>query len=217
MKALCVVGARPNFIKAKPVIDGLTARGIDVALVHTGQHYDPALSDVFFDDLGIAGTRAPPRHRFGLASGASRPDHDGLRTIGGWIGSRCRDRRGRCELDGGLCAGRRESGATCSSCRSRAAKQGLGDAGDQSGRHGPVERPPVRAVGRDAVDNLRAEGNRKDQIHLVGNVMVDSLLANVERAKRRPRSASAFGLGNTEWSPCTGPPTSMTQRSSGRS
>jgi UDP-N-acetylglucosamine 2-epimerase (non-hydrolysing) len=38
----------------------------------------------------------------------------------------------------------------------------------------------------DAVDNLRAEGYREDQVHLVGNVMVDTLLANVERARRRP-------------------------------
>jgi len=58
MRALCVVGARPNFVKIKPVADALAARGAEVVLVHTGQHYDEALSDVFFDELGLR----PPDH-----------------------------------------------------------------------------------------------------------------------------------------------------------
>ena len=48
-----VVGARPNFMKAAPVIRALAARGVDQRLIHTGQHYDDALSAVFFRDLDL--------------------------------------------------------------------------------------------------------------------------------------------------------------------
>lgn len=54
-----VAAARPNFMKVKPVLDGLERRSVECTLVHTGQHYDPAMSEVFFDDLGI---RAPDHH-----------------------------------------------------------------------------------------------------------------------------------------------------------
>ncbi len=53
MKVLSVVGARPQFVKLAPVADALRADGAEHVIVHTGQHYDPLLSDVFFDDLGI--------------------------------------------------------------------------------------------------------------------------------------------------------------------
>jgi UDP-N-acetylglucosamine 2-epimerase (non-hydrolysing) len=53
MTFLHVVGARPNFMKAAPVIAALQARGASQRLVHTGQHYDPAMSDVFFRELGL--------------------------------------------------------------------------------------------------------------------------------------------------------------------
>lgn len=53
MKILTVVGARPQFIKAAPVSRSLKAAGIDEFLVHTGQHYDANMSQIFFDELGI--------------------------------------------------------------------------------------------------------------------------------------------------------------------
>lgn len=59
MKVLSVVGARPQFVKLAPVAAELALRGIDHVIVHTGQHYDPSLSEVFFDELGIA---APDRY-----------------------------------------------------------------------------------------------------------------------------------------------------------
>lgn len=48
-----VVGARPNFIKAAPVVAALRSMGSEPLLVHTGQHYEPTLSQVFFDQLGL--------------------------------------------------------------------------------------------------------------------------------------------------------------------
>jgi UDP-N-acetylglucosamine 2-epimerase (non-hydrolysing) len=53
MKILHVVGARPNFMKAAPVLDALSKASVDQLLVHTGQHYDVKMSDVFFQELGI--------------------------------------------------------------------------------------------------------------------------------------------------------------------
>ena len=53
MRVLHVVGARPNFMKAAPVISALSRRGVEQILVHTGQHYDAAMSDIFFHHLGL--------------------------------------------------------------------------------------------------------------------------------------------------------------------
>ena len=52
-RVTCVVGARPNFMKVAPVHQALARRGLEVRLVHTGQHYDDKMSAVFFDDLGM--------------------------------------------------------------------------------------------------------------------------------------------------------------------
>ncbi len=65
MRVICVGAARPNFMKVKPVVDALDAAGAETVLVHTGQHYDAAMSDVFFDELGL---RAPDHH-LGVGSG----------------------------------------------------------------------------------------------------------------------------------------------------
>lgn len=54
MQVCSVVGARPQFVKAAVVSQALRRVGIEERLVHTGQHYDPAMSAVFFDELGIA-------------------------------------------------------------------------------------------------------------------------------------------------------------------
>lgn len=64
MKVATVVGARPQFIKAAPVSAAIRARH-DEVLVHTGQHYDADMSQVFFDQLGIP----HPDHHLGVGSG----------------------------------------------------------------------------------------------------------------------------------------------------
>lgn len=53
MRVLTVVGARPQFIKAAPVSRALMEAGIEEVLVHTGQHYDREMSQIFFEELGI--------------------------------------------------------------------------------------------------------------------------------------------------------------------
>ncbi len=63
-----VAGARPNFMKVAPLRAALAARGARITFIHTGQHYDPLMSDVFFRDLGLP---APDVH-LGGSSTASR-------------------------------------------------------------------------------------------------------------------------------------------------
>jgi UDP-GlcNAc3NAcA epimerase len=57
VKVLSVVGNRPQFIKSGPVSEALRDAGIEEVVVHTGQHYDPELSQVFFDELGLGAPR----------------------------------------------------------------------------------------------------------------------------------------------------------------
>ncbi|MFB4313356.1 non-hydrolyzing UDP-N-acetylglucosamine 2-epimerase [Actinomadura sp. 21ATH] len=61
-----VLGARPNFVKAAPVIDALAARGAAQAVVHTGQHYDEKMSEIFFRELGLP----EPDVNLGVGSGS---------------------------------------------------------------------------------------------------------------------------------------------------
>ncbi|MFW6180751.1 MAG: non-hydrolyzing UDP-N-acetylglucosamine 2-epimerase [Spirochaetota bacterium] len=63
---LSVVGARPQFIKAAVVCGSLRVAGVPQLLVHTGQHYDPNMSDVFFRELGVP----EPDHWLGVGSGS---------------------------------------------------------------------------------------------------------------------------------------------------
>jgi UDP-N-acetylglucosamine 2-epimerase len=62
VKVLTVVGNRPQFIKSGPVSAALRGAGIDEVGLHTGQHWDPELSDVFYDELGLP----EPRYRLDL-------------------------------------------------------------------------------------------------------------------------------------------------------
>ncbi|RRC95478.1 non-hydrolyzing UDP-N-acetylglucosamine 2-epimerase [Schaalia canis] len=66
MRVMSVVGARPQFVKLAPIDRAFHNAGIEHIIVHTGQHYDPMLSDVFFTDLGIS----PPDVHLGIGSGS---------------------------------------------------------------------------------------------------------------------------------------------------
>lgn len=71
-----IVGARPNFMKAAPVVEAMDQAGISQVLIHTGQHYDAALSEIFFVDLGLP----EPDHYLGVGSGSHAAQTAALMT-----------------------------------------------------------------------------------------------------------------------------------------
>jgi UDP-GlcNAc3NAcA epimerase len=82
MKVFSVVGNRPQFVKAAPTSVALKERGIEEIVLHTGQHYDRELSQVFFEELGLD----EPRYALGLRTA----DTDGMQAA---IGGPLRDER----------------------------------------------------------------------------------------------------------------------------
>src|SRR6266487_6111556 len=76
MKVLSVVGNRPQFVKSAPLSVALRERGIEEIVLHTGQHYDPELSQVFFDELGLH----EPRYRLDFHTADPAPMRAGIRS-----------------------------------------------------------------------------------------------------------------------------------------
>ena len=199
MRVLCVAAARPNFMKVKPVMAALECRGVDVVLVHTGQHYDRAMSQAFFDDLGI---RAPD-HLLGVGSG-------GHAEQTGRVMAAFEPLLDQVLPDVVVVVGDVNSTLACALV---AAKSGALVAHVEAGLRSRDWSMPeeinrvvtdrvsdyLLAPSPDAAANLGREGYRADQIHLVGNVMVDTLLSSLDRARRsnvhrRLGLPAAYGL-----------------------
>lgn len=174
MKVLHVVGARPNFMKAAPVMRALEGSA-EQQLVHTGQHYDPAMSRVFFEELGL------PRPDVALNVGAAPP---GVQT--GRILLRLgpvleRERPDVCIVYGDVTS----TLAAALAAAQHGVKVAHVEAGLRCGdRTMPEERNRVLTDhlaawlfthSPDADDNLAREGVSPARVHRVGNVMVDTL------------------------------------------
>jgi UDP-N-acetylglucosamine 2-epimerase (non-hydrolysing) len=173
-------------MKIKPVIDALEARAVEVILVHTGQHYDPAMSKVFFDELDI---RAPDAH---LEVGSSTHAQQTAAVMVGFepIVTEMRP-------DVVVVVGDVNSTMAAALVAAKAGpKVAHVEAGLRSGDWTMPEEVNrvvtdsvsdyLLAPSSDAVANLRAEGCAETRISLVGNVMIDTLLANLDKARERP-------------------------------
>ena len=79
MRVLSVVGNRPQFIKSAPLSLALRKASIDEVVVHTGQHWDSQLSEVFFEELGLAA----PQHRLDLRTADAATMAEALATVVG--------------------------------------------------------------------------------------------------------------------------------------
>ncbi|MFG3296993.1 non-hydrolyzing UDP-N-acetylglucosamine 2-epimerase [Streptomyces sp. NPDC048179] len=198
MRAVCVAGARPNYMKIKPVMDALERRDAEVLLVHTGQHYDPAMNDVFFADLGIR----PPDRFLGVGSGSHAEQTGRVMTA-------FEPLLAEVGPDVVVVVGDINSTLACALVTAKAGPLlAHVEAGLRSRDWSMPEEVNRVATDRvsdyllapsaDAVDNLRAEGYRGDQIHLVGNVMIDTLLANLDRA-RASDVLDRYGLARGEF------------------
>jgi UDP-N-acetylglucosamine 2-epimerase len=75
VNVLSVVGNRPQFVKSAPLSVALRSAGISEVVVHTGQHWDPGLSQVFFDELGLR----EPDYALDLHTAEVEPMRDGIR------------------------------------------------------------------------------------------------------------------------------------------
>ena len=184
IRVLCVAGARPNFMKIAPLMREFGSRdSFESFLVHTGQHYDAKMSDNFFRDLGIPA----PDVNLGVGSG-THAEQTGQVLM---------------KLEGVLQAERPELVVVVGDVNSTLAATLAAvklhipvahvEAGLRSGdRTMPEElnRMMTDVVSSwlftsepDGEKNLLREGVDPSRIHFVGNVMIDTLLANLERAK----------------------------------
>jgi UDP-N-acetylglucosamine 2-epimerase (non-hydrolysing) len=182
---LAVVGARPNFVKAAPVISALEGSGeVSVRLLHTGQHYDRALSGGFIERLGMR----EPDANLGVGSGTHAEQTAGVMT-----GVEADLLAHPADLV--LVAGDVNStmGAALAAVKSGAAVAHI-ESGLRS-RDWTMPEEVNRVVtdrvadlllctSDDAVANLAAEGISGDGVQLVGNTMIDSLLRLLDGVDR---------------------------------
>jgi UDP-N-acetylglucosamine 2-epimerase (non-hydrolysing) len=195
MRIVCVVGTRPNMVKMAPVIGALRRRFPEwrTATVHTGQHYDRLMSEIFLEELGMP----EPDHVLGVGSGThaeqiarvlerlapvlaqEEPDlvlvpGDVNSTLGAAL---CADRLG-------IAVGHVESGLR------------------SFDRTMPEETTRIAADhisalcfmhSDEAIHNLRAEGVGEERMKFVGNTMIDSLVA-LEGLIRERRAAASLGV-----------------------
>ncbi|MBL8778075.1 MAG: UDP-N-acetylglucosamine 2-epimerase (non-hydrolyzing) [Acidimicrobiales bacterium] len=186
MDAVCVAAARPNFMKVAPVLAALDAAGATTTLVHAGQHYDPEVNDVFFADLGLR----PPDHHLGSGSGSQATQTARVMTA-------FEPLLDRLAPDVVVVVGDVTATLAVALVTAKSeARLAHVEAGLRSGNRSMPEEVNRLVVDRlsdelfapspDAVAHLRAEGVPEERVHLVGNVMVDSLLANLGRATAGP-------------------------------
>jgi len=192
MKVLSIVGARPQFVKCAPVSREIRKVHEEV-LVHTGQHYDCLLSEVFFRDLGIPA----PDYHLDIGSGSH-----GVQT--GRMLAAVEEVIGKEEPDLVLVYG--DTNSTLAGALA-AAKVHVPVAHVEAGLRSFDRRMPeeVNRVLTDhcsdilfcptatAVANLAAEGVTAG-VHLTGDVMVDALRENLPLAKERSTALTDLGL-----------------------
>jgi UDP-N-acetylglucosamine 2-epimerase (non-hydrolysing) len=191
IRILAVAGARPNFMKVAPLLRAFRARpAFRPLLVHTGQHYDAAMSDAFFRDLGIP----EPDANLGVGSGSHAVQTaEVLRGIEPLL----LEHRPHAVVVVG------DVNSTLAATLA-AVKLGIPVAHVEAGlrsfdRSMPEE---INRIVTDAIshwlftsepsgaENLRREGVPEERIHFVGNVMIDTLRAHLPRARRAAPLAS---------------------------
>ena len=206
MKIISIVGARPNFMKIAPIADAIrehnarSTKKIEHFIIHTGQHYDEKMSDLFFSELGIP----KPDINLGVGSGSHA-----MQTAE--IMKKFEPVLIEHRPDFLLVVGDVNSTIACALV---GAKLGVKIVHVEAGlrsfdRSMPEE---INRVLTDAISdvlfttepsaekNLLKEGVSGDKIHFVGNVMIDTLLKHLPKAQEKSHILDKFGLMNGDGS-----------------
>lgn len=177
-----VAGARPNFMKIAPIVRALRAHGgLAFKIIHTGQHYDRDMNDVFFEELGI------PEPDVLMAAGGGSHSHQTAKIMVAFE-ELCQTER----PDAVLVVGDVNSTLACSIV---AKKLNIPVAHVEAGlRSGDMAMPEeINRIVTDSISDwffvtepsgvahLKREGKQDSMIHYVGHVMIDNLLYQVEK------------------------------------
>jgi UDP-N-acetylglucosamine 2-epimerase len=191
-----VVGARPNFMKAAPVLRAMSEKNAPQYLVHTGQHYDAALSEVFFKELGLP----EPDRNLGIGSGSHATQtaammialesvfaeiHPSLVIVYGDVNSTTAASLVASKLQIPIAhveAGLRSFDDSMPEEINRKITDLLSDL--------------LLVTAPEGIENLKAVGIPESRIHFVGNPMIDTLLANLDRFDAA-RARSHYGLAGS--------------------
>jgi len=193
-----VLGARPNFVKAAPVIRALAALGRDQRVVHTGQHYDERMSDVFFVQLGLpepdvnlgVGSGSQARQTADVLVGMEREFSDNspsLVVLYGDVNSTVGAALAGAKLGVPLAhveAGLRSFDNTMPEEINRRLTDQLCDL--------------LFVTSPEAIGHLAREGRPASSTHFVGNPMIDTLIANLDKFDVAAARA-AHGLGERRY------------------
>jgi len=185
LKVLNIVGARPNFMKIAAIIRAMLEQGnFEPILIHTGQHYDVNMSDTFFHDLSL------PQPAICLEVGSGSHSWQTAQIM-------IRFEKLLIEQQPDLVLVVGDVNSTIA-CALVAAKMHVALAHVEAGLRS-FDRTMPEEINRlvtdqlsdylfttcgEANENLRREGISEEKIHFVGNVMVDTLLAHLERAEQ---------------------------------
>lgn len=189
MRLACIVGARPNFMKIAPILRAMKEHdNLEPVLIHTGQHYDKNLSDVFFEELGIA----RPDISLGIGSSShAKQTADVMVAIEKILIDAAEDGKpfGRMIVVGDV-------NSTVAAAIA-ATKLNIPVAHVEAGLRS-FDRTMPEEINRiltdsicdillisepSGIENLKKEGHPDENLYLVGNVMIDTLLTQVETAK----------------------------------
>jgi len=204
LKVIIVAGARPNFMKVAPIVAAMKRRPKDFQpiLIHTGQHYDASMSGTFFRDLELP----EPDVDLGVGSASHAVQTAGIiQAFEPYVISE--------KPDWVVVVGDVNSTIACALvCAKLGVKIAHVEAGLRSrDRTMPEEINRVLTdqiadllltPSVDADENLRAEGIPPERIRFVGNVMIDSLLSNLQRGKLSTARID-LGLGKKDYAVLT--------------
>ncbi|WP_082379716.1 non-hydrolyzing UDP-N-acetylglucosamine 2-epimerase [Cellulosimicrobium cellulans] len=194
MTVLHVVGARPNFPKMAPVFRGLGQGRIAQSIVHTGQHFDRNMSEVFFHDLGIPNPDLNLDIRGGSHAVQTAKAMMGLETafselapslvvvygdVNSTLAAAVVAKKHNLPLVH-VEAGLRSRDMTMPEEQNRVMVDAVADL--------------LLCTSPDAVENLVAEGRPRSSTRLVGNTMIDSLFRVVEFGIRPPESGEKYAV-----------------------